>query len=199
MMKKLLFIAVLLGVTSMAMGQGRTSTSVFYTMAIPMGKTADYISNTSFRGFSVYFDHFIEDEFSLGFYSGLQTFYKDLGQQSREIDGSTGTVTGKTYHYINQIPLYITGKYHFARFASVTPHVGLGTGFNITIQTLEVGGYQLENTDWQFGVQPELGCGIELSPSTDFVVSVAYNQGVKSKDIDAMSSVAFNVGLRFVP
>lgn len=196
-MKKLLFIAVLLGVSVMAIGQGRTSTSILYTMAIPMGNTADYISKTSYRGFSVYFDHYVEDEFSVGFYSGLQTYYEAMGQQSRVHE--TGTVTGKAYHYINQIPLFLTGKYHFARFASITPHFGLGTGFNITIQTYELGGYQIEDTDWQFGVQPELGLGIELSPSTDFLVNVVYNQGVNSSDIDAMSSVAFNVGLRFVP
>lgn len=196
-MKKLLFIAILFGVSSMAIGQGRTSTTMFYTVAIPLGETADYISETSFRGFSIYLDHFVEDEFSIGFYSGLQTFYKDMGQQSRQVESAT--VTGRTYHYINQIPLFITGKYHFARFASITPHIGIGTGFNITIQTLEMGGYQLEETDWQFGFQPEAGVGIELSPSTDFIIGVAYNQGIKSSDIAAMSSVAFNVGLRFVP
>lgn len=196
-MKKLLFIALLFGVSNLAIGQGKTSTTLYYTMAVPLGNTADYISQTSFRGFMVYFDTYIEDEFSLGFHSGIQVFYEDMGQQSREI--GTGTVTGRTYHYINQIPLLVTGKYHFARFASITPHVGLGTGFYVTIQTLEMGGYQLEETDWQFGFQPEAGLGIELSPSTDFIMGVAYNHGFNSSDIDAMKSIAFNVGFRFAP
>jgi hypothetical protein len=196
-MKKAFIVAALVTLTNLTYGQGDMAYTMFYSVGVPLGKTADFTENVSGRGFNMYFDYFVEDEFSLGFNAGIQTYYQDMGVITRTIDNVTGT--GKVYRYLNQVPLLVTGKYHFDRFANITPHFGLGAGVIYNLKTIEFGTVQTETTSWQFSLQPELGLGLEMSPSTDFMFSVAYNQGTNTKDLDAMTTLVFNIGLRFAP
>ncbi len=196
-MKKIIWTIGFLAISALVFGQGRAHTTLYYSVGLPLGATSDYIEETSFRGFSVYGDFFIEDEWSLGFGTGVQTYYEDLGKVTETRENIT--VTGKEYRYINQFPFLFTAKYHVNRFASITPHFGLGAGFYYNIQTLEFAGIVVDDNEWQFGFQPEAGLGIELSPSTDFIIGATYNYAFDSKDIDGLSSLGFHAGLRFIP
>jgi outer membrane protein W len=168
-----------------------------YSIAQPLGNTADYIGETSFRGFAVYGDFFVNDMVSLGFSTGIQTFYEEMGTVS--VTENTLTVTGAQFRYLNMIPVIFMGKYHFNRFSMLTPHVGLGLGFNWVGQRVEFAGIQFNEDAFPFAIQPEAGLGIELSPRTDFVISVTYHQSFEARDIDAQSFLAGQVGLRFIP
>lgn len=189
-----LVLSLLIGT---AFSQGDWNTIVTYNIAFPLGNTSDYIKNTSFRGFMVEGDHFIEDEWSVGFVSGIQVFYEELGVQTHQRDNITAT--GSEFRYINSIPILLTGKYHFDRYANIAPHVGLGMGLYHMIQTNEFAGIFFENRNWQFGLMPEVGVGFELSPSTHFFVASQYNYYLESKDIQSQSYITINTGFRFLP
>lgn len=196
-MKKAILIAALVTLTNLTYSQGDLTFTAYYSVGIPSGNTADFTNVVSGRGFNMYIDYFVEDEFSLGFTSGVQTYYKDLGNITETIGVVTGT--GNLYRYFTQVPLLATGKYHFDRFANIAPHIGLGAGVMYNVQTREFGSVQTDKTSWQFTLQPEVGVGFEMSPSTDFMIGVVYNQGTNTKELDAMSTWVFNVGLRFAP
>jgi opacity protein-like surface antigen len=194
-MKKLLFILALIPLCSF--GQGDGMTSVMYSVAIPMGTSADYIGETSFRGFAVTGDYFLDDEWSLGFSTGVQTFYEELGTQSYSLE--TLTVTGEEFRYINMIPAIMMGKYHFDRYGVVTPHIGFGAGFHWVDERREFAGFQFEESSFRFGIQPEAGVGFEISPSTDLLFVSTYHQSFESKNLQAHSFLAFQLGLRWLP
>ncbi len=196
-MKYLSTIVLYMLLSDAALGQGRANTSVLYGIGIPSGTTADFIDETSFRGILLNVDYFIEDEWSIGFATGVQTFYQEFGT----VTESRGTLsaTGAKYNYLNSIPLLFTGRYHLNRFGAITPHVGLGAGLYHTIQTVKFAGIDLEERDWQFGLQPELGCGFELSPGADFYLAATYNGSFDSSDIDGQGYIGFQAGFRFVP
>jgi outer membrane protein W len=196
-MRQLLIIISSFFVISITYGQGDWNTIVTYNMAIPLGNTADYINEPSFRGVMVAGDYFLEDEWSVGFALGLQTFYKEMGRTT--VTEGTTTLTGDQFRYLNSIPMLVTGKYHFDRFAPFTPHVGLGAGLYNMIQTVEFAGFEIRDSNWQIGISPEVGFGIALSPGADFYFSANYNSYFESKDIDAQSYLAFQVGFRFIP
>lgn len=197
MMKRILLSIGTVCMSIAGFAQGEWATTITYNMAIPLGNTADFIDEGSFRGTMLACDYYLEDQWSLGFVIGIQTFYDELGKSTYE--RGTLTATGEQFRYLNSVPMLLTGKYHFNPFAVVTPHVGLGAGMYNMIQTVELGGLPLEYRNWQIGLMPEVGIGIELSPSTDFFLSANYNTYFKSKDIDAQSYLAFQVGLRFIP
>lgn len=196
-MKKISLIIGFVAIATAAFSQGRATTSVVYNVAIPMGNTSDYIEETSFRGAMINADYFIEDEWSLGFGIGFQTFYQEDGMVS-EIRG-TFTATGDRFKYLNSIPVLFTAKYHLNRYGAVTPHAGLGLGLYYMNQTTKFAGIDFTATDWKFGLQPEVGVGFELSPSTDFVLGVTYNAAFNSKDIDTQGYLGVQAGLRFIP
>jgi opacity protein-like surface antigen len=194
-MKKLLLIISLIPLCSF--GQGDAMTSVMYSIAIPMGKSSDFIDETSFRGFAVTGDYFLNDEWSLGFSTGVQTFYGELGSQTYELE--TLTVTGEEFRYINMIPAIMMAKYHFSRYGVMTPHVGMGAGFHWVEERREFAGFQFQEDSFRFGIQPEVGFGLEISPSTDLLFVSTYHQSFKSKNLQEHSFLAFQLGLRWLP
>ena len=196
MKRIILSIALCCSVFTLALAQD-WNTMVTYNIGLPLGNTSDFIGETSFRGVMVTGDYFIEDEWSVGFTAGLQTFYEELGRNTYT-EGTT-TATGDEFRYLTSVPFLFTGKYHLDRFNPVSAHVGLGAGLYNMIQTSEFAGISLEDRNWQIGFMPEVGVGIEMSASTDFYLAAQYNYYLESKDILSQSYVAFNIGLRFKP
>jgi len=194
-MKKILSLTFLIPLLSF--GQGDGMTSLMYSVAIPMGESADYIDETSFRGFAVTGDYFLDDEWSLGFSTGVQTFYQELGTQSYNLESLT--VTGEEFRYINIIPAIAMGKYHFNRYGVITPHVGVGAGFHWVNQRREFAGFEFDDSILRLGLQPEAGLGLEISPATDLLFVTTYHHSFESKDIQAHSFLAFQLGLRWLP
>lgn len=197
-MKKILSIVILSLFFSVAgYSQGDWNTIVTYNMGIPLGNTADFIGNTSFRGFMVEGDYFLEDEWTVGFITGIQTFYEEKGVQTRLRDNLTAT--GEEFRYLNSIPILVSGKYHFDRYNPISAHIGLGAGLYNMIETVEFAGIAFENRNWQIGFMPEIGVGFEMSPATHFFVAAQYNYYLESKDILSQSYIGINAGLRFLP
>ena len=196
-MKKYGLIAAFCILALSAFSQGDGQTSVVYNMAIPMGNTSDYIDQTSFRGVMVKADYFLNDEFSVGFATGVQTFYQDMGTVS-ETRGKL-TATGSQFRYLNSIPLLVTAKYHVNRYATFKPYAGLGAGLYYMNQTVKFAGLDFAQHNWKFGLQPEVGLGMRLSPSTDFLIAATYNTAFKTEDIVAQSYLGIQIGLCFKP
>jgi hypothetical protein len=173
------------------------NTMVTYNMGLPLGNTSDFIGEFSFRGVMVSGDYFLEDEWTVGFTAGIQTFYEELGRNT--YTEGTVTATGDEFRYLTSAPFLVTGKYHFDRFNPISAHVGVGAGLYHMVQTVEFAGLFFEDRNWQLGFMPEAGLGIEMSASTDFYVAAQYNYYLESKDISSQSYIAFNVGFRFKP
>jgi outer membrane protein len=194
-MKKLLFLFMALPLLSFSQGDGMTALT--YSIGIPIGETADYIDETSFRGFGLTGDYFLDDEWSLGFSTGVQTFYQEMGRRSYDI--ATLTVTGEEFRYVNMIPAIMTGKYHFDRYGVITPAVGLGAGFHWVAQRTEFAGIQVNEDSFRFGLQPTAGIGLEISPATDLLFNASYHHSFESKNLQAHSFLALQLGLRWLP
>lgn len=194
-MKKILAFLALLPL--LTFGQGDGMNSVLYSVGIPVGESADFIEKTSFRGFAVTGDYFLNDEWSLGFSTGVQTFYEELGTQSYDLN--TLTVTGEEFRYINMIPAIMTGKYHFSRYGVITPNVGLGVGFHWVSERREFAGFDFLDDAFRFGLQPTAGIGLEISPSTDLLFNTVYHHSFESSDIRTHSFLALQLGLRWLP
>jgi opacity protein-like surface antigen len=196
MFKKLAIFIVGIAFCGSAIGQD-WNTMVTYNIGLPVGNTSDFIGETSFRGVMVAGDYFIEDEWTVGFTAGIQTFYEELGRNT--YTEGTVTATGDEFRYLTSAPFLVTGKYHFDRFNPISAHVGVGAGLYHMVQTVEFAGLFFEDRNWQLGFMPEAGLGIEMSASTDFYIAAQYNYYLESKDILAQSYIAFNIGFRFKP
>jgi outer membrane protein W len=194
-MKKLLFIIAFFPLY--ALGQGDGMTSIMYSVGFPIGESADYIDQTSFRGFAITGDYFLDDEWSLGFSTGVQTFYQEMGRQTYDV--GTLSLTGEEFRYLNMIPAIMTGKYHFDRYGIITPSLGLGAGFHWVGQRTEFAGFQFNDDSFRFGLLGTAGIGLEVSPSTDLLFNTTYHHSFESSDIQTHSFLALQLGLRWLP
>ena len=100
--------------------------TVNYVAGIPLGKMTDYVSETSWRGFSVNGNTYITDKVTIGGTMQWNAFYEKYPRNTYELpDGAiTSTVWAKMY----VMPLLVNARYNFKPEGTLRPYVGLGTG-----------------------------------------------------------------------
>jgi outer membrane protein W len=149
--------------------------TVNYTVGIPLGEMTDYISEISWRGFSVNGNTYITDKVTLGGTMQWHAFYEKYPRNTYELpDGAiTSTVWAKMY----AMPLLMNARYNFKPEGTFRPYVGLGLGPYYIQQETQVGIFTDNRNNWRFGLAPELGLYYPLGLSDLALhVRVAYNQ-----------------------
>jgi len=178
---------------------------ISYNTALPMGKTKDYISDYSWKGFSFEGRTFTNRNWSFGGMFGWNIF----DQMSTDLvvidDETTGTaVKGTQIRYTNSFPMMVNGHFYVGkRKNTLRPFLGLGLGTYYIVQRFEIGIFQREVSNWHFGLAPEVGVLWALSRSTSLILSAKYNYAFSSGktvygDTDnSQSYLGFNIGLAF--
>ena len=168
-----------------------------YSLALPLGKTADFIDHTSFRGLSADYNYYLLPNFSVGVAGSWNVFNSDLGRVT-ETYGDV-TYTGNRFNFINAVPLYFLPRYYFIspNESGFTLYGGVGIGALYARQTFDIGGLRSETTDWQFALAPELGGIFNLPFAAGLNVNVRYNTGFESSDLPGTNYLGVNVGLVF--
>lgn len=178
---------------------------ISYNTALPMGKTGDYISDYSWKGFSFEGRSFTNRNWSFGGMFGWNIFDTKITDLIQIDDETTGiTVKGTQLRYTNSFPMMVNGHYHFGkRKDAVRPFMGLGLGMYYIVQRFEIGIFQREVSNWHFGLAPEVGVLLEMSRSTSLIFSVKYNYAFSAGktvygDTDnSQSYLGINLGLAF--
>jgi hypothetical protein len=171
--------------------------STNYSIAIPMGSTADYISNTSFRGVSFEFGRFINDDVSAGFLFSWNVFNENFPKQVYQLENGID-LYGKRYNYINAFPLMGTGRYHFMRGAIVRPYAGGGIGAIIINRSTDMGLYRDQLKKWQFGLAPEAGIMIKIGSEANFNLGARYSYAFKSGEATSHAWLSIQAGITFI-
>jgi hypothetical protein len=188
---------ILVFVTALLISSASYSQSLYsldYTMGFGVGKTADYISSPSFRGFTFEGRGFVSDNVSLGGLFTWSTFYEKLGGATYTQDNAT--LTGTQYRYINAFPILFQAHYYLST-DDQEPRVYLGGGLGTykMIQRLNAGVWSVENNAWHFGFSPEVGMVYPISFTTYLNVSFRYHYVVKTKEVGDYSWFGLSLGL----
>ncbi len=171
--------------------------SVTYDISVPMGEMKDYIGTTSARGVSIDGRGYVNDVASVGGNFSWHTFYEAIPSRS-ETFGDTRTITGQQWRYVNSFPLMINAHYYFADEFSLRPYIGGGLGTTHVIKSTNFGVYTIEDKNWHFGIQPEIGVLVPMGLSdTKLMAKIKYNYAFKTKETINYSYLSFNVGFAF--
>ena len=165
-----------------------------YNMALPLGKTSDFIGKYTFRGFGMEAHWEISPELFLGFTASWNVFYDS--ERGTFVNENT-SVTGVQYRYLNTLPLMLDVKKHFKTSGNVIPFVSLGTGPIYSEMRTDMGLWSVVNKGWQYGIVPGVGIQKPMLNGSDVIFTVRYNYGFKSTELEAMSFLGFNLGLLF--
>jgi hypothetical protein len=170
--------------------------SINYTPSLPVGNTADYVSDFSFRGVSFEHRHFISPFATVGASFGWQDFNKILENYYLEFDNAF--LYGNQYRSINAYPILAIAHYHWFPEKYFRPFAGLGVGTYSVHQVTEMGLYASTLRTWHFGLAPEIGFLYDFSPEINLLVSSVYNYGFKTNNADSFSSISFKIGIVWV-
>ncbi len=175
-------------------------TGLTYSISIPTGNTSEYISKTSFKGFSIDLRKFLSHNASIGFLIGWSAFEEET---NKTIPTYVGDVTGEQSRLINAFPVLITMDYYFGEGREFRPFIGIGVGMYYFYHQLEQVDQNLESSKWHFGIAPEAGF-VYLLESIYAFVNVRYNYAFSAENeftkvSTSQSYLTFNIGFAFTP
>jgi outer membrane protein len=193
-MKKIFIILSIALISGVAGAQSLFTTS--YSIGFGTGDLGSFISQPSFRGFTMDYRKMVNPNVGVGFTTGWNVFYEE-----RPFDSYTSgdlTISGKQWRYSNHLPLLASVAYFLKPGESLNPFVGLGLGTMYTRRNTDMNLYTLEEEAWHFALQPEIGVYYELNDGGGVTVSGKFNQGFKAGDLNSNQSFfTLNFGFTF--
>lgn len=195
-MKNIKLIGLMLMLTVSMFAKAQVSTfGINYVIGVPMGNTADFIQDASYRGASFEYLYVPDDHFAISFEGGWNYFYQKIDRGTYEY--KTFAVTATQYRYIESVPLFLGVNYILLPEALIKPYVSFGAGVIYTEKRNDVGVYYFGDNSWQFGLKPEAGVGINLTENVLLKLSAKYYQTFETDRLDAQSYMGFNMGIAF--
>ncbi len=195
-MKKILIPVFILCISFPAMVRAQQSyTSIQYQIGFGAGDLGDFISKASFRGVSIAYQGYINDNVSAGAELGWNVFYEKKDYATYTIEPES--LSGVQYRYSNHIPILITGEYSLKPGEKLNPYVNLGIGTIYSKRNTDMGLYTLKEEAWHFALKPEIGLIYDLSFSTGFKIGAKYYTGFAAGDLETQSYFAISAGFTF--
>ena len=197
-MKKIKIIVTITALIISLNGFGQLSyTNVSYNMSVPVGSTADIISKTSFRGFTLNLGREITNEIAVDIRFSWNTFYEARDFETYTSDDGTVSVNGKQFRYINSFPLTAGARYVLNPSSTFSPYFAAGLGAYKIQERTDMGIYYDEQKIWHFGFYPEIGLYYDISYDVGLNLYARYDYAVKTKDAGSYSYIAFGIGFHF--
>jgi hypothetical protein len=198
-LKIIILIILLLGFIASLTGQVYPGLAgIQYSPGSTTGDSKNFISDFSYRGFSMGYDKFVTRHISLGFITGWNVFDELNSDATLEVQGST--ITGTQIRYFNAFPVMATFSFFLGHPKSyIRPYASVGAGTYFIMQRLEIGLYQIEKDNWHFGLAPAIGVlfptdSVILQANVRFNYAFAADDSVTKEAID-ISYLTFNVGI----
>lgn len=168
-------------------------TSITYSVGFGTGDLGEYISQPSWRGFTLEFGKFVTPEISIGIEASWNTFFEEMDYATYTKD--TYSLSGKQYRYNHQFPILASFNYTLMGDGSLRPFGGLGIGTMYSQRNTDMGQWRVREEAWHFALRPEIGVLYEVGSGTHIKVSGKYYSGFSAGDLDAQSYFALNVGI----
>ncbi len=183
-----------------AQAQGDSWLALTYNVSVPIGNTADYIGQVSFRGAAFDYRQERTRYWTLGFTAAWHVFNEEVfgtasGTRTGEVGPGQGIdITGNQFRYINAFPLLVTSHYYFGKEIHTRFYAGGGVGTYYIKARTELSQFAFTEDNWHFGLAPEVGVTTPLGEGMG-IFNVRWNYAFKSGDVDAQSYFTFAVGL----
>jgi len=193
-MKKIFIIAIfsVLGISVFAQS---SITALSYSIGFGTGDMHDYISKTSFRGFTIDYRKLVQSNVGVGVDIGWNVFYEEKPYDTYEYKDIT--YSAKQWRYSNHWPILVAADYYMNPGEQISAFAGLGLGTMYTLQNTDMGSYTFEKDAWHFALRPEIGVLIQPSQGVGIMVASKYYYGFKAGDLPAQGFVTINVGFVF--
>ena len=187
-----LLLLILLG-SSAALAQSHVRLS--YEFAVPRNATQDFVDRFSSRGAHLDVSLELTYAFHLELSAGLNSFNS---VKQGVLTTTDGDVSGKQFRYLNAIPLMGGFAFHIPLGHGSRFWAGVNGGAAYFERIVDVGLNEYSLSDWQWGVQPQLGIAFGLgNDGTALFFDGRWNYFWERHGIPAQEYFSFGVGLLF--
>ncbi len=211
MMKRIsIFIILITFIASFSFSQGSDKSKFFkrvklersgllnlkYIMGFPSSDFNDFIGEKSYRGVNIEYRRFLNDNISVGGYTGWNGFYEKTDRSTYYFDN--GAISGVLYNYLYVLPLY--ANFHYYPFPGdiVQPFAGLAFGALYVNKESQMGILSVFEDSWHFGLAPEIGFFIPfgLNANSGVITSGRFNHAFyKEGNMDKLQYFQWTIGL----
>ncbi len=137
----------------------KMSFDVMLDLTVPLGRTADFVSQAGLQGFAVSFRYYVTDEIAVGAGAAFDGL-------SKKEDSTTNydnlTITGVHTKQISFTPLLAKGFYAFRGEGQFEPYIALGLGAALSSQRFVTGYSAFSENHWHFATAPEVGTHFDI-------------------------------------
>ncbi len=170
---------------------GQSKFGMTWNVTAPTGDTHDFVSGVHFRGGSLEWYNFRSRNVAFGLNAGWNVFNDNFDGTA---DNGTFAVTGKSWRYVNAIPIYASWRqYQSIDRRGKRMFFGLNAGTAHIERRVEMGLFQANEENWHLAVAPEVGLQL---PWDSFVGSITlrYNYALSAGDANAQQWIEWRVG-----
>ena len=175
-----------------------------YSMGLGTERTGEFIDDVSFKGFQFEGRSFTNRNWTFGGTFGWNVFDEQSYELVHLEDGNDAAdVQGNQIRYINSFPIMANGHYYFMkRRDPIRPFIGLNAGVYYISQRFQLGIYEVNESNWHFGLAPEIGFLIpvgDVAIMTNAKYNYAFSAGkpLGGGTDNSHSYISFNIGLAF--
>ena len=198
---RVIFSFLLILLLAGAVQAQETLSVLSYNISFPLSDMKDFVDNMSWRGIHLEGRKFVNPKFSVGVSGAVNTFHKNTDDILKlEIGDASGDVSGNQFRVARTFPLLATAHYYFqpySRRGGVIPFAGLRAGTYYLKRRLDIGVVSIDDTNWHFGLSPELGVLIPYRYETGVFLNVKYNYIFSVTDDADYSYIDVNIGFSF--
>jgi hypothetical protein len=189
-MKRICCTIVLLSLVA-APALAQNTFGAAWSLGIPTGDTSDFAGGFSMRGISLEGRAFRNRDVALGASIGWNVF-NDEFSGTREFENVA--LTGKSWSYVNAIPIYVGAFKYFGTDRRTTRmFAGLNAGTIWIERRTEFGLSAFQEQNWHLAVAPEVGFQLPWSSFLGYA-AVRYNVGFSAGDVDTQSWFDIRLG-----
>jgi len=156
---------------------------ISWNITIPRTNYSEFIDEVSYRGFSIEGRKFKGRHATIGISLAWQVLDQETFSTFHKEKGDVGLdLSGENWRYSNMFPILLTAHYHMRRDGETRPYFGVGAGAYYIKERVDIGVYQINESDWHFGVAPEVGLLFPAGYGTEIMIGAKYNYVYQAGD-----------------
>ena len=182
-----------------ARAQHRLMMNVNYSVNVPTGSFADFIENTSFRGWNASVTYRLNQKVAVGATTGFQDFYRKIDRQVyKDVEGRD--ISAVITHSIQTIPFLATVHYGLSPEKRLQPYLALGAGAALVMRSRYLGQFADNHSKVKLAARLEVGLFIPIKKESEGGINIAtafnfipYNED----ELKNLNSLAITLGAKF--
>jgi hypothetical protein len=175
-----------------------------YNISAPLGSFKnDFIGNTSYKGGYGELSYTINPKFSLGLYSGFQSYYQKYDRQVYKLQGNQA-VSAVVSNTLEIVPVMLRGTFSpwgASATAKVQPYISAAAGVSLVNYGQYLGEFGGTQASGAFAAQAGAGIKIPFGNrynQTAFKIGATYNfTNYKRNEISNLNTAGVNAGVVF--